>query len=459
MDLIAFPPSPIVAIARLAASLPDVELLCFGESDRASPESARNALAAALQAGATTYADVRGIPPLRAALAAYLSALHARPVAESRIQVTASGMAALNAALAATVRAGERVLVHTPVWPHIPNVARLRGAELDEVALQPLPEGGFRLDLDRLAVRLPGARAFVLNSPNNPTGWTATLPELAAVLDLCRRHRVWLISDEVYSRLVYDGSDAAPSLLDLVEPDDRVMVVNSFSKAWAMTGWRLGWLVVPEGVRDQIAEVVEVTHSTVAPFVQHAGIAGLGDVAFLEDFRTYCAGARDSVAAALNGLEFVHYTPPMGAFYAFIRVEGVRDSLALARRLVLEHGIAVAPGSAFGGAGEGAPCSAYARDWGRNLRWHDGVSGCAPRNSPLAGGARGGETPARHERTCRALNEAFHARTHPGCCARPLLGRRGGEQYASCHAAGRWRPRPRGKTARSCGRGADRNRA
>ncbi len=282
MDLLTFPSSRIVEIARLAATRDDVELLCFGESDQPSPVGAHDALLAALDSGATTYADVRGIPPLRDDLADYLSGLHAKPVAESRIQVTGSGMTALNVALAATVRAGERVVVHAPVWPNMPNVIRLRGAEVDTIALDPVAGGGFRLDLDRLAARLPGARAFILNSPNNPTGWTATRAELEAVRDLCRRHGVWLISDEVYSRLVYDGSAAAPSLLDIAEPTDRVMVVNSFSKTWAMTGWRLGWLVVPEGARDGVTEAVEVTHSCVAPFIQYGGMAALADHDFLE---------------------------------------------------------------------------------------------------------------------------------------------------------------------------------
>ena len=352
MDLVRLPPSQIVEISRLAFGMADVALLCFGESDQESPAAARDALVAALDAGATTYADVRGILPLRIALARYLSALHATPVAETRIQVTASGMTALNVALAATVGAGERVVVHGPLWPNIPNLVRLRAAAVDELDLEPLPGGGFGLDLERLAARLPGARALVLNSPNNPTGWTATVQELAAILALCRRHGVWLISDEVYSRLTYAAA-AAPSLLDIAEPTDRVMVCNSFSKAWAMTGWRLGWLVVPEGARDAVAEIVEVTHSTVAPFTQHAGVAALADRNFIAAFRAHCARSRALVGEALSGLECIRYSPPAGAFYAFVRVAGLTDSLHLARRLVLEHRVAVAPGSAFGAAGEG----------------------------------------------------------------------------------------------------------
>ena len=353
MDLIKIPGSRIIDVSRLAFATPDVDFLCFGESDQPSPRAARDALVDALDAGATKYPDVRGLPALRETLAAHLTALHAKPVAESRIQVTASGMAAVSIALAAIVRAGQRVVMHTPEWPNIANAALLRGAAVDALALTPLPDGRFHLDLDQLANKLKGARAFVLNSPNNPTGWTATPEELRTILDLCRRENVWLIADEVYSRLTYSGATAAPSLLDIAEPDDRVMVCNSFSKTWIMTGWRLGWIVLPEGTRDTVTELVEVTHSGVAPFTQHAGIAAIADTQVVENFRAFCAEGRRLTTEALSGLNGIRYATPDGAFYAFIGIEGVSDSLTLAKRLVTEHKVAVAPGIAFGAAGEG----------------------------------------------------------------------------------------------------------
>jgi aspartate/methionine/tyrosine aminotransferase len=353
MDIVTIPGSRIVEIARLALATPDVEFLCFGESDQPSPASAHAAAIAALDAGATRYSDVRGLSELRATLAAYLTALHARPVAEARIQITASGMTAVSVALAATVRAGDRVVLHSPSWPNIGNAARLRGAKVDEFDLTALPDGSFRMDFDRLDAMLQGARAFMLNSPNNPTGWTATREELATVLAITRRRGVWLISDEVYSRLVYDGARAAPSILDIAEPDDRVLVCNSFSKTWMMTGWRLGWLVAPEGTRDAITEIVEVTHSGVASFVQHAGVAAVRDTGAVEKFRAHCATGRTLTGEALAGLNGVRYAAPDGAFYAFVGVEGLTDSLSLAKKLVTEHKVAVAPGVAFGDAGEG----------------------------------------------------------------------------------------------------------
>jgi aspartate aminotransferase len=353
MDLTVIPGSRIVEVARLAFTTPDVDFLCFGESDQPSPAAARKAATEALAADDTRYPDVRGTPELRQALSVYLTGLHAQPVAESRIQVTASGMAAISIAMASVVRAGHRVVMHSPTWPNIANAVRLRGAVVEELDLDAQPDGGFQLDLDRLDTMMDGARAFILNSPGNPTGWTATEAELRAIREIVRRHGAWLISDEVYSRLVYDGRAAAPSLLDIAEPTDRIMVCNSFSKTWVMTGWRLGWLVVPEGTGDLIADIVEAVHSGVAPFTQSGGVAAIGDTKAVDDFRRYCATGRDLASEALAGLNGIRYQPPVGAFYAFLAVEGLRDSLDLAKKLVTRHGVAVAPGVAFGSAGEG----------------------------------------------------------------------------------------------------------
>ncbi len=353
MDLTFIPSSRIVEVARLAFATPDVDFLCFGESDQASPTAAREAAIRALVEGETRYPDVRGMPVLREALAGYLSGLHAKPVAESRIQVTASGMAALSVAMAAVVRAGHRVVMHSPTWPNIASAVRLRGAIVEEIDLDAQPEGGFRLNLDRLDAMMDGARAFILNSPGNPTGWTATEAELRAIREIVQRHGAWLIADEVYSRLVYDGSAAAPSMLDIAEPDDRIIVCNSFSKTWVMTGWRLGWLVVPEGTIELMVDIVETVHSGVAPFIQRAGVAAVGDTKTMEAFRAHCATGRALATEALAGLNRVRYQPPVGAFYAFLAVDGLHDSLDLSKKLVTRHGVAVAPGVAFGAAGEG----------------------------------------------------------------------------------------------------------
>ncbi len=305
-------------------------------------------------AGDTRYSYVRGLPPLRQALADYLTGLYARPVDENRIQVTASGMTAVAVSLAATVSAGDRVVMHGPAWPNVGNAALLRGAVVDTLELKRNDDGSFHLDLDRLDQMMRGARVFILNSPNNPTGWTATTDELRAILDITRRHDAWLISDEVYARLIYNGNTAAPSLLDIAEPDDRVLICNSFSKTWIMTGWRLGWIVTPDGLRDAFTDIVEVTHSGVAPFVQRAGLAAVADTETVERFRAHCAQGRRLVGEALEGLNGVRYVAPDGAFYAFIGIEGLTDSLDLAKKLLQRHKVGVAPGVAFGASGEGS---------------------------------------------------------------------------------------------------------
>ena len=354
LDINRVPGSKIVEIARLAFSTPGIDFLCFGESDQPSPEAARDAAIASLQAGETKYADVRGLPSLRRALAEYLTDLHGRTFTEDRIQVTASGMTAMAVSLSAVVRAGDRVVIHSPAWPNVGNAALLRGAVVEEIGLDRDAEGRFSLDLDRLDAMLKGARAFVLNSPNNPTGWTATAAEIRAILDITRRHGVWLISDEVYKRLIYTGAEAAPSLLDIAAPEDRVLVCDSFSKTWRMTGWRLGWIVLPEGLSDAFANMVEVTHSCVAPFVQEAGRAAIADPGGIARFRAHCARGRALVGEALAGLNGVRYVAPEGAFYAFVGVDGLTDSLAFAKTLVTKYKVGVAPGVAFGASGEGS---------------------------------------------------------------------------------------------------------
>jgi aspartate/methionine/tyrosine aminotransferase len=351
MDIATTPGSKIITVSRAAFARPDTDFLCFGESDVAAPAVAHAALREALAAGRTRYADVRGIPALREAIAAYLSGRHAT-VAEGRVQVTGSGMAAVNVAMAALIRPGDRLVHITPAWPNSGNAARLRHAQVEEFPLSDLPGGGFRLDMGRLAERLAGARALFVNSPSNPTGWTASAAEMREMLALCRAAGAWMISDEVYNRLVYAGAQAA-SVLDVAAADDRVLVVGSFSKAWAMTGFRIGWLVVPEGVRDGFTELVEMTHSGVAEFVQAAALAALADEGFVDAFRAYCSAGRALTAQALAGLNRVRFVAPPGAFYAFLGIEGLDDSLAFALRLVAEFGVAVAPGVAFGTGGEG----------------------------------------------------------------------------------------------------------
>jgi aspartate/methionine/tyrosine aminotransferase len=238
-------------VAMAGMGDPDVVPLWYGESDMPTPSVIAAAAAAALQAGDTFYTFKKGIPELRAALARYASGLYRRPVGAERIIDTSSGMSGIMMMAQALIEPGDNVVVVTPVWPNIADVVRVMGGDVREVPLDATDEGGWRLDLDRLTAACdPHTRAIFVNSPGNPTGWTMNADEIAALIALTRRRGLWLIADEVYTRLVYDGSRAAPSLLDVAEPDDRVVVINSFSKAWAMTGWRLGWLTAPREIQD-----------------------------------------------------------------------------------------------------------------------------------------------------------------------------------------------------------------
>ena len=345
---------PHLEIARVAFATPDVDLLCFGESDQPSPASAHAAAVAALDAGATRYPDVRGLPELRSALADYLTKLHARPVAEERIQITASGMTAVSVALAATVRAGDRVVLHSPSWPNVGNAARLRGAEVDELALTAVPDGGFQHG-PRPAGR-DAARCARLHpeQPEQSHRLDRHTRRIAAILEIARRRRVWLISDEVYSRLVYDGAPAAPSMLDIAEPrrpGDRLQQLlqdlGDDRLAPRLAGGAGGRARRHHRTGGGDAFRRRAVHPARRPR------RGARHRQSWSGSAAHCATGRTLTGDALSGLNGVRYAAPDGAFYAFVGVEGLTDSLSLAKRLVTDHHVAVAPGMAFGAAGEG----------------------------------------------------------------------------------------------------------
>ncbi len=344
--------SRIREVANAGAGRADLIPLWFGEPDQPTPDFVTNAAATALAEGRTFYAPNLGIPELRHALAGYLTPLH-RPVAADRICVTASGMNALMLVMECLVDPGDRVVAATPTWPNCLEVVHIMGGRTDTLALE-LSGAEWRIDLDRFLGMIDAdTRAVLVNSPNNPTGFTMTREEQAALLARCRRLGVWLVSDEVYDRIYY-GGPAAPSFLDLAEPDDRVIVVNSFSKTWAMTGWRLGWITAPALLMDDLAKLNEFNMSSAATFAQHAGVVAVrdGEPFVARTLERYRQG-RDLVYERLRTFPGVHATRPAGAFYAFFRVDGVTDSLAFAKRILAETGVGLAPGIAFGPSGEG----------------------------------------------------------------------------------------------------------
>ncbi|CAB3769766.1 pyridoxal phosphate-dependent aminotransferase [Paraburkholderia solisilvae] len=365
----ALRPSQIREVANAGLSLPDVLPFWFGESDRVTPSFIRDAASEALAAGATFYSHNLGIAPLRAALAGYVSALHGA-TAVDHVAVTSAGVNALMLAAQLVVGAGERVVEVTPLWPNLVEIPKILGAQVETVALDYGPRG-WALDLDRLLAALtPATKVLMLNSPNNPTGWVMTRDQQRAVLDHCRRHGIWIIADEVYERLYYDdgeGSAVAPSFLDLAARDERVICVNSFSKAWLMTGWRLGWIVAPASLMDDLGKLVEYNTSCAPAFVQQAGVAAVqhGE-AFTRQLVGELKASRDHLVHALSALPGVAVKAPPGAMYLFFALPGAAaGSLELCKTLVRDARIGLAPGSAFGPEGEGFVRWCYACDTAR----------------------------------------------------------------------------------------------
>ena len=326
----------------------------FGEGDTPTPDFVKRAAIAAIEADRTFYVDDRGIPPLREAIARYTTALHGRNFAVDRVQVTPSGMAAVMMTMQAIAGPGDNVVYVAPVWPNIVEAVRICGAEPRAVALDPTREGGWTLDLQKLCDACdPRTRGIFIASPGNPTGWMMRMPEIAALLEFCRRRGIWLVIDAVYERLTYD-TDRAPSPLDMAAPDDPVISLNSFSKAWAMTGWRLGWVIAPAAVNLHLRKLNQYNTSGAATFVQWAGIAALEQgEPFIAELRARLQRARDLVIQGLARFPRVHVAAPPGAFYAFFRVDGLGNGLAFAKDLVTRTGVGLAPGTAFGAQGEG----------------------------------------------------------------------------------------------------------
>lgn len=343
---------------------PDVLPFWVGEPDEPTPDFIRKAGTDSIAAGELFYTHNLGIPALREALADYVSRLH-RKVDSEQIAVTTAGVNALMVASQLLVDPGDRVVQVVPLWPNLQEIPKILGATVATVPLQ-FSRAGWTLDLQQLLDKLkPGTRALYLNSPNNPTGWTVSAAELKAILERCRRHGIWIFADDAYERLYYGEPGIAPSFLDICSEEDRLISANTFSKSWRMTGWRLGWLVVPSGLTADLGKLIEYNTSCAPVFVQRAGIAAVKEgEPVIARTRYRFRKARDLLIENLKQISKVEVAPPAGTMYAFLKIEGVKDSLAFCKRLVHEVGLGLAPGSAFGPEGEGFVrwCFAAAED-------------------------------------------------------------------------------------------------
>lgn len=354
--------SRIREVANAGIALPDILPFWFGESNEVTPAFIRQAAGDALARGATFYTHNLGIAPLRSALAEYVGRLHG-PTSIQHVAVTSAGVNALMLAAQLVIGPGDRVVAVTPLWPNVVEIPKILGAIVETVSLDYGSEG-WTLDVDLLISRLtPGTRLLIVNSPNNPTGWVMSRGAQQRVLEHCRRHGIWIVADEVYERLYFGASPTAPSFLDIADRDERVICANSFSKAWLMTGWRLGWLVLPASLTDDLGKLIEYNTSCAPAFVQEAGVVAVRDgEPFTRDLVARLEDARDHLVRALGALPGVDVHTPEGAMYVFFRLAGTTDSLALCKRLVREAGLGLAPGSAFGDEGEGFVRWCYACD-------------------------------------------------------------------------------------------------
>ena len=358
--------SRIREVANAGMGRADVLPFWFGEPDEVTPDFIREAAKSALDTGDTFYTHNLGIPALREALAHYASALH-QPVTAEHIAVTSSGVSALMLVAQLLLNPGDRVVIVTPLWPNLIEIPKILGADVISVPLQLSTQRAdpiWELDLDQLLDALtPDTKALLINSPNNPTGWTMPRSQQQIVLDHCRKHGIWLLADDVYERLVYDTPagtrTCAPSFLDIADINERVVSTNSFSKSWLMTGWRLGWMQVPSSLMADLGKLIEYNTSCAPGFVQKAGIVAVerGEDIVAHSVARYTE-ARNYLYAQLSKPVFreagIVAPLPAGAMYLFFRIEGETDSLALCKRLVSEAGLGLAPGSAFGPEGEGA---------------------------------------------------------------------------------------------------------
>ena len=351
--------SRIREVANAGMGRADVLAFWFGESDEVTPDFIRQAAIDSLNKGETFYSHNLGLLELREAISEYMSARHG-PIGVDRLAVTSGGVNALMLAMQQLVDAGDEVVAVTPVWPNLTAQPAIMGARVTCVALQPV-NGAWVLDMAQLLGNVTAStKLLILNAPNNPTGWTLSRAEQQQILDHCRRTGTWILADEVYERLYYEptANGCAPSFLDVAQADDRLVVVHSFSKSFLMTGWRLGWLVMPPAMTPHMSKLLEFNTSCASVFTQRAGVAALkGTDAVTPQVVAHLKQCRDTLIPLLQAIPGVQVAPALGGMYAFFKLQGHEDSLATAKRLVVEAGLGLAPGDAF------AP---EARGW---LRW------------------------------------------------------------------------------------------
>ena len=344
-------PSGITKVTALGLGNPDVLPLWFGETDLVTPPFIRQAAVKALEDGKTFYTNARGILPLREAIRDFHKRTAKADIPVERITVPGAAMMAVVTALQMVCESGDNVIIVSPIWPNIFQATKVVGAEPRLVRLdEDWTTGRWHLDLDKLFDACDGrTKAMFLASPGNPTGWMLTAEEQKTILEFCRTRGIAILADEVYGTLVYDGARHAPSFLSIADDEDAVFAINSFSKPWAMTGWRIGWLVHPKSVEPAAAAMAQCNNTGSTHFAQYGALAALspeGD-AFRGQLLDYCRKGRDVVDDWIGRQNRVRWMRPDGAFYGFLHVDGLKDSLGFCQNMVRNDHVGVSPGWAF----------------------------------------------------------------------------------------------------------------
>jgi aspartate aminotransferase len=359
-------PNGIALVSGAALHDPNIIALWFGESDLVTPAFIREAAKRALDEGRTFYTNARGITPLREAIRGFHKRTADADVALERITVPGSAMLAVICALQCVIETGDNIIVVSPVWPNIFQAAQICGAEVKFARLTDdwrASPPAWKLDMESVIAACDArTKAIFVASPGNPTGWVMTQAEQESLLAFARSRGIAIISDEVYGTILYDGRTHAPSFLQIAEPDDAVFVINSFSKPWAMTGWRIGWLVHPISLGRQMWMMSAADNTGATTFAQWGALAALspeGD-AFRGEMLARCRTGKAVVQDWIGSQNRIRWIEPEGAFYGFLHVEGLKDSLGFAQNLVRTARVGVAPGSAFGPEGD-AQCDSYLR--------------------------------------------------------------------------------------------------
>ena len=347
------PETNIVEVARYGWGRQGLIPLWFGEGDVPTPAFISDACHESMIEGDTFYTDQNGITELREELIEYNKRTFDIRLNQDRVTVTNSGMMAITTVMQALLNPGDEVVVIGPVWPNIYSAISINRGIATHASIT-LQDNAWILDLkDVFAAISASTKAIFLNSPGNPTGWIMPEEDQKELLNFCREKGIWIVSDEVYHSLVFDRP-VANSILKYASPNDKVISVNSFSKSWLMTGWRMGWIVHPVGLSETFAKLIQISTSGVPAFIQKAGIAALskGDQV-VSDLRDRCQIGRDIVFDYLEQWPRVRCMRPKGAFYAFFSVEGMENSLEFCKTLIDKCNVGLAPGSAFGPGGEG----------------------------------------------------------------------------------------------------------